>query len=68
MMALDGFDWEAGNRDKCRKHGVTPAEIEALVRGAPRGLRGLLPPGERRATADPPDQCALHACRGGEAL
>jgi uncharacterized DUF497 family protein len=36
MMAVDGFDWDAGNRDKCRKHGVTPAEIEALFRGAPR--------------------------------
>jgi uncharacterized protein len=25
-----GFDWDAGNRAKCQKHGVTIAEIEAL--------------------------------------
>jgi uncharacterized DUF497 family protein len=28
----DGFDWDAGNRDKCRKHGVSPGTIEALFR------------------------------------
>ncbi len=27
---LDGFDWDAGNRAKCQKHGVSLAEIEAL--------------------------------------
>lgn len=25
-----GFDWDAGNRAKCQKHGVSQAEIEAL--------------------------------------
>ena len=25
-----GFDWDAGNRAKCRKHGLTPSEIEEL--------------------------------------
>ena len=25
-----GFDWDAGNRAKCQKHGVTVPEIEAL--------------------------------------
>jgi uncharacterized DUF497 family protein len=30
---LAGFDWDAGNRDKCRKHGVAIGEIEALFRG-----------------------------------
>jgi hypothetical protein len=25
-----GFDWDAGNRPKCRNHGVSPAEVEAL--------------------------------------
>ena len=29
-MELDGFDWDHGNRDKCRKHGVSIAEIESL--------------------------------------
>jgi hypothetical protein len=28
--ALSGFDWDAGNRAKCQKHGVSPAEVEAL--------------------------------------
>ena len=27
---LSGFDWDAGNRAKCQKHGVSVAEIEAL--------------------------------------
>jgi uncharacterized DUF497 family protein len=25
-----GFDWDDGNRSKCQKHGVSPAEVEAL--------------------------------------
>lgn len=35
-MRVDGFDWDAGNRDKCTKHGLAIAEIEALFQGAPR--------------------------------
>jgi hypothetical protein len=31
-----GFDWDASNRDKCRKHGVSLAEIERLLSGTPR--------------------------------
>jgi uncharacterized protein len=27
---VSGFDWDAGNRAKCRQHGVSPAEVEAL--------------------------------------
>ena len=27
-----GFDWDDGNREKCQKHGVRQAEIEALFR------------------------------------
>ena len=30
-VAADGFDWDAGNRDKCQKHGLSLAEIEALL-------------------------------------
>lgn len=30
-----GFDWDDGNREKCRKHGVSLAEIETLLRGTP---------------------------------
>jgi uncharacterized DUF497 family protein len=30
--AITGFDWDAGNREKCRKHGVSTTEIEALFR------------------------------------
>ncbi len=28
--AVDGFDWDDGNRDKCQQHGVSLAEIESL--------------------------------------
>ena len=35
MDGIDGFDWDAGNRDKCRKHGVSLAEIEAVLGGHP---------------------------------
>jgi uncharacterized DUF497 family protein len=27
-----GFEWDEANREKCRKHGVSIAEIEALFR------------------------------------
>jgi uncharacterized DUF497 family protein len=26
------FDWDSGNRDKCRKHGLSIAEIEHVLR------------------------------------
>ncbi len=35
MMRFDGFDWDAGNRDKCGKHGVSVGEIEDLFFGSP---------------------------------
>ena len=34
-MDFDGFDWDSGNRDKCRKHGVSPVEIEDLFANTP---------------------------------
>ena len=33
-MQVAGFDWDAGNRSKCRKHGVYPAAIEDMFRGS----------------------------------
>lgn len=27
---VEGFDWDAGNRAKCQKHGVPVAEVEGL--------------------------------------
>ena len=27
---VGGFDWDAGNRAKCEKHGVSVAEVEGL--------------------------------------
>ena len=35
MVRLAGFDWDAGNREKCRKHGVSLAEIEEVLEGEP---------------------------------
>lgn len=29
-LTLAGFDWDDGNSEKCRKHGVSLAEIEAM--------------------------------------
>lgn len=31
--AIDGFDWDDGNREHCAKHGVTAAAVEALFGG-----------------------------------
>lgn len=29
-MRFDAFDWDDGNLDKCRKHGLTTSEIESV--------------------------------------
>ena len=29
-LAIGGFDWDRGNRNKCQKHGVSIAVIESL--------------------------------------
>ena len=34
--AVAGFDWDAGNLAKCRKHGVSVEEVELLFEGSPR--------------------------------
>ena len=31
MVTFDGFDWDDGNREKCRKHGVSIEDIEAVL-------------------------------------
>ena len=33
---VQGFDWDAGNRDKCQKHGLTLEEIESVFMESPR--------------------------------
>ncbi|SFU54882.1 hypothetical protein SAMN02799631_01136 [Methylobacterium sp. 174MFSha1.1] len=35
-MPTGGIEWDDGNREKCQKHGVSIAEIEAVLRGRPR--------------------------------
>ena len=30
-ISFTGFEWDAGNRAKCGKHGVSPAEIEYVL-------------------------------------
>ena len=30
QVEVAGFDWDAGNRAKCQKHGVSVAEVEGL--------------------------------------
>ncbi len=29
-LKIDGFDWDEGNSQKCRKHGISTAQIETL--------------------------------------
>lgn len=29
-LGIAGFDWDASNREKCQKHGVSVAEVEGL--------------------------------------
>ena len=33
--AVAGFEWDAGNREKCQKHGVSLAEIEYVLEQSP---------------------------------
>jgi hypothetical protein len=33
-MEFSGFDWDEGNRAKCRKHGIPTEVIESLFRQA----------------------------------
>jgi uncharacterized protein len=35
-LRVSGFDWDAGNRTKCERHGVSIVEIEALFAHNPR--------------------------------
>jgi len=35
-LRIDGFDWDDGNREKCRKHGVPSSEIERVLKNSPR--------------------------------
>ena len=41
QVTIAGFDWDEGNLAKCRSHGVSIDEIEALLRGHPRVAPGL---------------------------
>ena len=34
-MKFDGFEWDLGNADKCRKHGVSIPEIETAFAATP---------------------------------
>jgi uncharacterized protein len=36
METFAGVEWDAGNRSKCQKHGVSIAEIVAMFAGEPR--------------------------------
>ena len=36
ILHVSGFDWDSGNRAKCRKHGVSIEEVESVFLGSPR--------------------------------
>ncbi|WP_158818752.1 BrnT family toxin [Methylocapsa sp. S129] len=38
-LEIAGVAWDAGNRDKCQKHGVSIGEIEALCRSPAFAIR-----------------------------
>jgi uncharacterized DUF497 family protein len=44
-----GFDWDAGNREKCRKHGLTIADIEYILSSGPP----FLAPDVRNSMVEP---------------
>ncbi len=35
-LAFSGFDWDGGNREKCRRHGLEEEAIERVFANAPR--------------------------------
>src|SRR5260221_11446430 len=35
MEGIAGFDWDDGNWEKCTRHGVSIAEVESVLEGAP---------------------------------
>ena len=41
ILEADGCDWDDGNRTKCRKHGVSTAEVEEVFRGGSLVARDL---------------------------
>lgn len=46
-LSASGFDWDTGNREKCQKHGVSIAEIEALLLADPQ-----IAPAPRRSVSE----------------
>jgi uncharacterized DUF497 family protein len=45
---LDGFDWDAANVSHILRHGVTPAEVEEVVRLPHVRIQGKAVKGEAR--------------------
>jgi hypothetical protein len=48
LEEVAGFDWDAGNLEKCQKHGVPVAEIEELLSSDP----GVAPDPDHSARED----------------
>jgi uncharacterized DUF497 family protein len=34
-MDFSGFDWDDGNTEKCKKHGLSKGEVESIFQGFP---------------------------------
>ena len=60
LERIEGFEWDAGNRGKNLKHGVTDGEAEQVFFGAP-----LLILEDRRHSATEPRYHALAQTMGG---
>ena len=37
-MDIQGFDWDHGNREKCKRHGISLEEVESVFINQPRVL------------------------------
>ncbi len=57
------FDWDDGNRDKARKHGMTVAEIEGFFRLGP-----LVAPDPKHSAAEQRFIAAGHTAEGRAAF
>jgi hypothetical protein len=64
MAAVAGFDWDDGNRQKCQKHGVSIAEVEALLLSDEARIAPDLKHSDFEDNCRRPKQCrAADVCR-----
>jgi uncharacterized DUF497 family protein len=75
VLEFDGFQWDDGDRKKCRQHGVSQAEIEGMFERSPgiyddaghsgreRRLRAIGPTNTGAGTCSSPSRSGKSAAR-----